>query len=86
MTPGTVNRGLLFGVIAAFFWGTHSVLVQFLTGHFGGIEIAALRLFIAAAAIFMNAPIMLMEIVGAMFLVAGIYLTGRESGKETKSG
>ncbi|MCR9086213.1 MAG: DMT family transporter [Rhodobacteraceae bacterium] len=45
-------RGLLFGVIAAFFWGTHSVIVQFLTGDLGGIEIAILRLWIAALTLF----------------------------------
>lgn len=47
-----MNRGFLFGFIAAFLWGTHSVLVQFLTGDMGGIQIAALRLYIAATTLF----------------------------------
>lgn len=47
-----LRRGLLFGFIAAFLWGTHSVIVQFLTGNFGGIQIATMRLYIAAITLF----------------------------------
>ncbi|MEM7398533.1 MAG: DMT family transporter [Pseudomonadota bacterium] len=49
----SVNRGLLFGIVAAFLWGTHSVLVQYLTGSLGGLQIAVLRLYIAAVTLFL---------------------------------
>lgn len=45
-------RPLVFGFCAAFFWGTHSVIVRYLTGDMHGITIAALRLYIAAIALF----------------------------------
>ena len=41
-----------FGLLAAFFWGTHSVIVRYLTADMHGIPIAVLRLFIAAAALY----------------------------------
>lgn len=44
-----MNRGLALGFAAAFLWGTHSVIVQFLTGDIGAIQIATMRLYIAAA-------------------------------------
>ncbi|MEM6761580.1 MAG: DMT family transporter [Pseudomonadota bacterium] len=44
-------QALGFGLLAAFFWGTHSVIVRFLTADLGGIAIAVLRLYIAAAAL-----------------------------------
>lgn len=40
------------GLLAAFFWGTHSVIVRFLTGDIPGLTIAVLRLYIAAAALY----------------------------------
>ncbi|WP_164658938.1 DMT family transporter [Tropicibacter sp. Alg240-R139] len=43
-----MNRGLALGFAAAFLWGTHSVIVQFLTGDIGAIQIATMRLYIAA--------------------------------------
>ncbi len=48
------HRGtpLLFGFVAAFFWGTHSVIVRYLTTDMHGIVIATLRLYIAALALF----------------------------------
>ena len=45
-------KPLVFGLLAAFFWGTHSVIVRYLTGDMHGITIAALRLYIAAIALF----------------------------------
>ncbi len=47
-----LNNGLALGFLAAFFWGTHSVIVRYLTGDLGGLQIASTRLFIAAAAIY----------------------------------
>ncbi len=44
-----MNRGLALGFAAAFLWGTHSVIVQFLTEDIGAIQIATMRLYIAAA-------------------------------------
>ncbi|MGI9373068.1 MAG: DMT family transporter [Hyphomicrobiales bacterium] len=46
------NRYLLFGLLAAFCWGTHSVIVRYLTSDLHGIPIAALRLVIAAVTLF----------------------------------
>ena len=39
---------MAFGLAAAFFWGTHSVIVRYLTTDMHGITIAVLRLYIAA--------------------------------------
>ncbi|SLN60868.1 threonine and homoserine efflux system [Roseovarius albus] len=47
-----MTRGLLLGFAAAFLWGTHSVIVQFLTGDLDAIQIAAMRLYIAATTLF----------------------------------
>ena len=52
MATGTASRALLFGLLAAFFWGTHSVIVRALTADLHGMTIAVLRLYIAAAALF----------------------------------
>ncbi len=43
---------LLFGLLAAFFWGTHSVIVRYLTGDLHGMTIAVLRLYVATAILF----------------------------------
>lgn len=47
-----LQNGLVLGFSAAFLWGTHSVIVRYLTGDLGGMQIAVTRLFIAALAIF----------------------------------
>ena len=52
MATGTASRAFLFGLLAAFFWGTHSVIVRALTADLHGMTIAVLRLYIAAAALF----------------------------------
>lgn len=46
-------QALAFGVLAAFFWGTHSVIVRYLTKDLHGLTIAALRLYIAAAVLYL---------------------------------
>lgn len=46
------QNGLVLGFLAAFLWGTHSVIVRYLTGDLGGMQIATTRLFIAALAIY----------------------------------
>ena len=43
---------MIFGLVAAFFWGTHSVIVRYLTSDLHGITIAVLRLYIAAFVLF----------------------------------
>lgn len=52
------SKPLLFGFLAAFFWGTHSVIVRYLTSDMQGITIAALRLYIAAIALFVLMKLM----------------------------
>lgn len=52
LATGTASRALLFGLLAAFFWGTHSVIVRALTADLHGMTIAVLRLYIAAAALY----------------------------------
>ncbi len=47
-----MQNGLLLGFLAAFLWGTHSVIVRYLTSDLGGLQIAVTRLFIAALAVF----------------------------------
>ncbi len=47
------NKPLMFGLMAAFFWGTHSVIVRYLTADLHGLTIAVLRLYIAAAILFL---------------------------------
>ena len=42
---------ILLGLIAAFFWGTHSSIVRFLSSDVPGITSAVIRLYIAAATI-----------------------------------
>lgn len=46
------TQWLLFGLLAAFFWGTHSVIVRYLTQDIHGITIAVARLYIAAFVLF----------------------------------
>ena len=46
-------QGLVFGFIAAFFWGTHSVIVRYLVSDIDGMTIAILRLYIAAFIFFL---------------------------------
>ena len=51
INPNT--QWLLFGLLAAFFWGTHSVIVRYLTQQdIPGITIAVARLYIAAFVLF----------------------------------
>ncbi len=50
--PSIWQNGLFLGFMAAFLWGTHSVIVRFLTNDLGGMQIAVSRLFIAALAIY----------------------------------
>ncbi len=57
-----LHNGLVLGFLAAFLWGTHSVIVRYLTSDLGGLQIAVSRLFIAALAIYgmlrvMGAPV-----------------------------
>nr|WP_321253513.1 DMT family transporter [uncultured Ruegeria sp.] len=47
-----LQNGLVLGFLAAFLWGTHSVIVRYLTSDLGGMQIATTRLFIAALAIY----------------------------------
>ncbi len=49
----TKNKALIFGLLAAFFWGTHSVIVRYLTTDLYGLTIAVLRLYIATAILFL---------------------------------
>lgn len=46
-------QAFIFGLLAAFFWGTHSVIVRYLTGDIHGITIAVLRLYIAAFVLYL---------------------------------
>ncbi len=46
------QSGLVLGFLAAFLWGTHSVIVRYLTTDLGGLQIAVMRQFIAALAIY----------------------------------
>lgn len=48
-----VYHAFFYGLLAAFFWGTHSVIVRYLTRDLHGIPIAALRLYIAALALYL---------------------------------
>ena len=48
MTNSSAAKALLFGLLAAFFWGTHSVIVRYVTGDLNGMSIAVFRLYIAA--------------------------------------
>jgi len=52
MFPQAALQAFGFGLLAAFFWGTHSVIVRYLTADIHGIPIATLRLYIAALALF----------------------------------
>ncbi|WP_170608305.1 DMT family transporter [Ruegeria arenilitoris] len=52
------QSGLFLGFAAAFLWGTHSVIVRYLTADLNGMQIAVLRLFIAAFAILLILRIM----------------------------
>jgi drug/metabolite transporter (DMT)-like permease len=46
------KRALGFGVVAALLFGTHSVVVRFLTSDLHGLQIAVVRLWIASAILF----------------------------------
>ena len=48
-----MGKAYLYGLLAAFFWGTHSVIVRYLTSDIGGIAIAVFRLYIAALALYL---------------------------------
>lgn len=50
MTP--TMQAFLFGLLAAFFSGTHSVIVRYLADHIHGTTVAVFRLYIAAVVIF----------------------------------
>ena len=52
MASKATLQAFVFGLLAAFFWGTHSVIVRYLTGDLHGITIAVLRLYIAAFALY----------------------------------
>lgn len=52
MSDRSTLHALSFGFLAAFFWGTHSVIVRYLTTDLNGLTIAALRLYIAAVILF----------------------------------
>lgn len=52
MNHKSTVQALSFGFLAAFFWGTHSVIVRDLTADLHGLTIAALRLYIAAFVLF----------------------------------
>ncbi|MEM6464362.1 MAG: DMT family transporter [Pseudomonadota bacterium] len=45
-------KPVAYGLLAAFCWGTHSVIVRYLTGDMNGVTIATLRLYVAAVALF----------------------------------
>ncbi|MCG7519629.1 DMT family transporter [Ruegeria sp. Ofav3-42] len=47
-----LQNGLVLGFLAAILWGTHSVIVRYLTNDLGGLQIAVTRLLIAALAIY----------------------------------
>ncbi|MEM8561112.1 MAG: DMT family transporter [Pseudomonadota bacterium] len=53
-----MGRGLVFGLMAAFCWGAHSVIVRYLTSGMSGLQIGAMRLLIAAATIFLMLKLM----------------------------
>ncbi len=57
-TPSSSENGLVLGFLAAFLWGTHSVIVRYLTSDLGGLQIAVSRLFIAALAIYIMLRLM----------------------------
>ena len=49
----SMARAYVFGLLAAFFSGTHSVIVRYLTDHIHGSTVAVFRLYVASAALFM---------------------------------
>ncbi|MES0825287.1 DMT family transporter [Ruegeria sp. SCP11] len=57
-----MQNGLVLGFLAAFLWGTHSVIVRYLTSDLGGLQIAVTRLFIAALAIYCILRVMRVEV------------------------
>ncbi|WP_421725929.1 DMT family transporter [Bauldia sp.] len=52
MRDASTYRPLLLGLVAAFFWGTHSTIVRFLSADIAGITSATIRLYIAALTLF----------------------------------
>ena len=53
MPSRTALLALGFGLLAAFFWGTHSVIVRYLTTDMHGLTIAVVRLYIAAFVLYL---------------------------------
>ena len=53
MSGKDLGRAYIYGLLAAFFWGTHSVIVRYLTADMHGISIAVFRLYIAAFVLFL---------------------------------
>ena len=49
----SATAALAFGFLADFFWGTHSVIVRYLTADLHGLTIATLRLYVAIVALFL---------------------------------
>ena len=47
------TQGYLFGILAAFFWGTHAVIIRHLTTSLDGICIAISKLWVAIIVIFL---------------------------------
>ena len=47
------TQGYLFGILAAFFWGTHAVIIRHLTVSLDGIFIAISKLWVAIIVIFL---------------------------------
>lgn len=52
MAMSSSKRALGFGVLAALLFGTHSVIARFLTSDLHGLQIAVIRIWIAAAVLF----------------------------------
>ena len=52
MNVNAQGAAFLYGFLAAFFWGTHSVIVRFLISDMHGITIATVRLYLAALVLF----------------------------------
>ena len=51
MNSKVLGQAYLYRLLAAFFWGTHSVIVRYLTADMNGIAIAVFRLYIAGCAV-----------------------------------
>ncbi len=53
MAARSSRKALLFGIVAAMLFGTHSVIARYLTSDMHGLQIAVFRLWIACAAIYL---------------------------------